>query len=316
MNLPGLQVSRFTAIPHDISKFDLTLSLHEESKQIVSEVEYATALFKPATIERYLGYFRNLLEAMVADDSQKVDRLPMLPQEEWQQLLYGWNDTAAEFPVGKCVHQLFEEQAARTPHAVAVVFEGEELSYAQLNTRANRLAHYLRKVGVGTGKVALLLERSIDIVVAEIAVLKCGAAYVPVDPAYSEERKAFLISDCQARAVLVYEETALPGGLSAARVDLDSEILDEEVTTDFDTPLDGEALAYVIYTSKSTGQPKGVMVPHRAITRLVWNTNYAQFTKEDRVAFAANPAFDASTLEVWAPLLNGGCIVIIGQDTL
>src|SRR5207244_9836460 len=133
---------------------------------------------------------------------------------------------------------------------------------------------------------------------------------------YSEERKAFLISDCQARAVLVCEETALPGGHSTVRIDIDSVILDEEATTDLDTPLDGEALAYIMYTSGSTGQPKGVMVPHRAITRLVWNNNYAQFNQEDRVAFAANPAFDASTLEVWAPLLNGGCIVIIGQETL
>ena len=215
------------------------------------------------------------------------------------------------------MHELFEEQVARTPDAVAVVCEDEELSYGGLNRRANQLAHYLRKMGVGTGDtVAVLLERSIDLVVAEIAVLKCSAAYVPIDPAYSEERKAFLISDCEARAVLVCEETALPGGLSAARVNIDKLILDEEATTDLYTPLDGEALAYIMYTSGSTGQPKGVMVPHRGITRLIWNNNYAQFSKEDRVAFGVNPSFDVSTLEVWAPLLNGGCIVVIRQKTL
>ena len=206
---------------------------------------------------------------------------------------------------------------ARTPDAVALVFEGEELNYSQLNARANRLAHYLTKLGVRPDDcVVILFERCVDTVVAEIAILKCGAAYVPIDPVYSEERKAFLISDCVARAVLVRQETALPIGLSAARVDIDSLVLDQEATTNLDTPLGGEALAYIIYTSGSTGQPKGVMVPHRAIIRLVWNTNYAQCTQQDRVAFAANPAFDASTLEVWAPLLNGGCMVIIGQNIL
>ena len=240
----------------------------------------------------------------------------MLSAMERHQVLYDWNDTATSFP-DKCVHQLFEEQVARTPDAVAVVCEGEELSYGGLNRRANQLAHYLRKMGVRTGDmVAVLLERSIDLVVAEIAVLKCSAAYVPIDPFYSEERKAFLISDCEARAVLVWEETVLPDGFSAARVNIDKLILDEEATTDLHTPLDGEALAYIMYTSGSTGQPKGVMVPHRGITRLIWNNNYAKFSKEDRVAFGVNPSFDVSTLEVWAPLLNGGCIVVIRQKTL
>jgi non-ribosomal peptide synthetase component F len=150
IDLPGLQVSPFTAIPHDISKFDLTLSLHEEGKQIVGEVEYATALYERSTIERYIGYFRRLLGAMVADDSQKVDRLPMLPQEERQQLLYNWNATETALPADKCVHELFEEQVAKTPNAVAVVFEGEELSYAQLNGRTNQLA-LLERTGCEAG---------------------------------------------------------------------------------------------------------------------------------------------------------------------
>jgi amino acid adenylation domain-containing protein len=301
-----------------VARLDLAALLEESGDAIAGVVEYATSLFDAATMERYFVYFRNLLEAMVADDTQAVDRLNMLDATERHRVLYDWNDTAVAFP-DKCVHELFEEQVARTPDAVAVVFEDEELSYTQLNSRANRLAHYLRKIGVGTGAtVALLLERCLNTVVAEIAVLKCGAIYVPVDPAFSEERKVFLISDCQARAVIVCENMALPGGLSTVRVDLDSVILEEESATnlDLDTPLDGEALAYVMYTSGSTGQPKGVMVPHRGITRLIWNNNYAQFSKDDRMAFGVNPGFDVSTLEVWAPLLNGGCIVVIRQKTL
>jgi amino acid adenylation domain-containing protein len=315
--LVGIEAGPLQALPHRVARLDLTVLLGETGGGIAGVAEYATSLFAAATMERYFGYFRNLLEAMVADDTQAVDRLPLLDASERHRVLYEWNETEVEYPRDKCVHELFEKQVARTPDAVAVVFEGEELSYAQLNARANRLAHYLRKVGVGTGDtVAILLERSVNTVVTEIAVLKCSAAYVPIDPAYPEERKAFQISDCEARAVVVCKKTALPEGLSAARVDIDKLILDEEAITDLYTPLDGEALAYVMYTSGSTGQPKGVMVPHRGITRLIWKNNYAQFSKEDRVAFGVNPSFDVSTLEVWAPLLNGGCIVVISQKTL
>ena len=298
-------------------RFDLEVHAFERGGEITVHWLYNRDLFDRWRMEQMARHYVRMLDAVVREPGCAVGRVEMLSATERHQLLYDWNDTATAFPADKCVHELFEEQVARTPNAVAVVFEGEELNYAQLNARANQLAHYLRKMGVGTGDtVAILLERSIDLVVAEIAVLKCSAAYVPIDPAYSEERKAFLISDCEARAVLVCEETALPGGLSAARVNIDKLILDEEATTDLYTPLDGEALAYIMYTSGSTGQPKGVMVPHRGITRLIWNNNYAQFSKEDRVAFGVNPSFDVSTLEVWAPLLNGGCIVVIRQKTL
>ena len=212
LQLEGIEAAPLYS-PHHVARLDLTALLGESGGGIVGEVEYATALFDADTVERYFGYFRNLLEAMVADDTQTVDRLPMLDAMERNRVLYEWNATEVEYPRDKCVHLLFEEQVARTPDAVAVVFEGEELSYAQLNARANRLAHYLRKVGVGTGgTVAILFERCLDTVVAEIAVLKCGAAYVPIDPSYSEERKTFLISDCEARAVLVCEERQFPKG--------------------------------------------------------------------------------------------------------
>jgi amino acid adenylation domain-containing protein len=298
-------------------RFDLEVHAYERGGEIALQWWYNRDLFDRWRMEQMARHYVRMLEAVVREPGCAVGRVEMLSATERHQLLYEWNDTATAFPADKCVHELFEEQVARTPDAVAVVFEGEELNYAQLNARANQLAHYLRKMGVGTGDtVAVLLERSINLVVAEIAVLKCSAAYVPIDPFYAEERKAFLISDCQARAVIVCEETALPEGLSAARVNIDKVILDEEATTDLYTPLDGEALAYIMYTSGSTGQPKGVMVPHRGITRLIWNNNYAQFTKDDRVAFGVNPSFDVSTLEVWAPLLNGGCIVVIKQKTL
>ncbi|HEY2235877.1 MAG TPA: amino acid adenylation domain-containing protein, partial [Candidatus Angelobacter sp.] len=298
-------------------RFDLEVHAFERGGEMTVSWLYNRDLFDRWRMEQMSRHYVRMLDAVVREPGCVVGRVEMLSVKERHQLLYDWNDTGTDFPADKCVHELFEEQAARTPDAVAVVCEYEELSYRELNRRANQLAHYLRKAGVGTGDtVAILLERSIHLVVSEIAVLKCNAAYVPIDPAYSEERKAFLISDCKARAVLVCEETVLPEVISAARVNINKLVLDEEATADLYTPLDGEALAYVMYTSGSTGQPKGVMVPHRGITRLICNNNYAQFSKDDRMAFGVNPSFDVSTLEVWAPLLNGGCIVIIKQKTL
>ncbi|HEU5415537.1 MAG TPA: condensation domain-containing protein, partial [Candidatus Angelobacter sp.] len=194
IDLAGLQVSPFTAVPHEISKFDLTLLLQEEGNQIVGELEYATALYERSTIERYLGYFRTLLGAMVTNDSCKVDRLPILPQEERQQLLYEWNATEVEYPRDKCVHELFEEQVARTPDAIALVFEGNELNYAQLNAKANQLAHYLREQGVKPDSlVALCVERSLEMVIGILGIVKAGGAYVPIDPSYPAERLRFMI---------------------------------------------------------------------------------------------------------------------------
>jgi amino acid adenylation domain-containing protein len=325
IDLPGLQVRPFTAVPHDISKFDLTLSLQEEGNQIVGEVEYATALYERSTIERYLGYFRTLLGAMAADDSQKVDRLPMLPAKERQQLLYEWNATEVEYPRDKCVHELFEEQVEKTPEAVAVVFENEFLSYGGLNRRANQLAHYLRELGVRPDdRVAICAERSLEMVVGLLAVLKAGGAYVPLDSAYPVERLGFMLEDSASSVLLV--QGSPQGWLAEIAktlpvVDLSpaARVWSREAESNPEAGALGltpQHLAYVIYTSGSTGVPKGVMVEHRAINRLVLNNRYAKFEAGDGVAFASNPAFDATTMEVWAPLLNGGRSVVIEQAVL
>src|SRR4029077_79704 len=175
LDLFGLEVKPLPSARHRIAKFDVTLSLGEAGDGIAGGIEYATALFERATIERYVGYFRNLLEAMVADDALAVDRLPILSAAERQELLYEWNDTGAEYPRDKCVHQLFEEQVAKSPDAVAVVFEDQSLRYAELNRRANQLAHYLRELGVRPdARVAICVERSLEMVVGLLSVLKAG----------------------------------------------------------------------------------------------------------------------------------------------
>jgi amino acid adenylation domain-containing protein len=258
-----------------------------------------------------------LVDALEKQPSKAVRTLDVLPASERHRVLYEWNDTRAEFPSDKCVHQLFEAQVEKTPDATAVVFEEESLTYAELNRRANQLAHHLQYTGVATGDTAAIaLERSVDLLIAEIAILKCGAAYIPIDLHYPEERQTFVIQDCGAKVVISADYIKITERLTVPRINIENAPFDKESFDNLAVSANGETTAYVMYTSGSTGQPKGVLVPHKAITRLVLNNGYAKLEPTDRVAFASNPAFDASTLEVWAPLLNGGCIVVISQDTL
>ena len=179
--MPGVEFGPLGSASDVISKLDLTLFLRDAGEQIVGGVVYARALFERATVERYLGYLRRLLEGMVADERQAIDRLPLMPEMERQQVLYEWNATEAEYPRERCVHELFEEQEEKTPDAVAVVYEDATLSFSELNRRANQLAHYLRELGVGPDqRVAICLERSLEMVVGLLGVLKAGGAYVPL----------------------------------------------------------------------------------------------------------------------------------------
>ena len=315
-DMPGLRVSPIVS-PQLTAMFDLVLSVGEQGEEIVGGLEYATALFDRETIERYLGYWHTLLEAMAADDARPVDRLPLLGQDERHRLLVEWNATDAKIPWKRCVHQLFEAQVARTPEAVAVEHHEQFVTYRELNACANRLAHHLVTLGVRPGDyVPIFLERSVDLVTAELAVLKSGAVYVPIDPTFPAERQAFMVGDCGAKVVVCAAGFRLPEGLTTTRLDIDAGMLRQGAAGNLALPLDSAAIAYVMYTSGSTGQPKGVMVPHRAISRLVLNSGYVKLDASDRVAFAANPAFDATTFEVWAPLLNGGRLVVIDQEVL
>ena len=312
ISLPGLELDA-AVTGASRAKFDLSLTLQEAGDRIAGGVEYATALFEAATVERYLGYLRRVLRAMMADERQAVDRLPLLSQAERRQVVEGWNATAAEYPADRCIHELFEAQAARTPGAVAVRFEEESLTYAELNARANRLADHLRDRGVVPEvRVGVLMERGVEMVVSLLAVLKAGGAYVPLDPAYPAERLAFMLAD--SGAPLLLTRLPLPEGLTphAAQVvclDADRErIAAGSAQAPAARVLAGNA-AYVIYTSGSTGRPKGVVVTHRNAANLLPRA-VRTFGAEPggAVLQTASLSFDASLLEVFVALLSGAAL--------
>ncbi|WP_277758203.1 non-ribosomal peptide synthase/polyketide synthase [Pseudomonas sp. A34-9] len=299
----------------EVAKFDLTLTLGEVNGVIRGSLNYATALFDESTVRRFVGYFQRLLQAMVSDDRAVLEHVPLLAAEERQRLLVEFNATARDYPQTLTVHGIFQQQAAAHPKAVAAVHGAQSLSYFELNAQANRLAHHLIGQGVQPGDhVAILLPRSLELLVAQLAIAKCAAAYVPLDIHAPSERQAFMVEDCRAAALLTLSGEVID--YAAPRIDLDRLKLSDQPTHNPNLVQSSEALAYIMYTSGSTGTPKGVMVPHRGIGRLVLNNGYADFNAQDRVVFASNPAFDASTMDIWGPLLNGGRVVIIDHQTL
>nr|WP_285442818.1 non-ribosomal peptide synthetase [Burkholderia glumae] len=321
--LDGLALEPLAAA-HRSAKFDVALVLDERDGRIEGELEYASALFERATIERHAGYLVSVLRAMVAEPAQPVLRAPLLGAAERALLLDSWNRTRTPYPARQPVHRLFEAQARRTPGAVAVIDGDTTLDYAGLDAWAGRLAQRLFAAGVRPGaRVATVLERGAALVAAQLAILKAGAAYVPIDPQAPAARQAWIMRDCGAPLALVTRASAgLPEAIAAhaLRVDADDGISGvpgiSGISGGAGMPGDesaqgGDAVAYVMYTSGSTGTPKGVLVPHRGISRLVLDNGYASFGADDRVAWVGNPAFDISTLEVWAPLLHGGSVVVV-----
>jgi amino acid adenylation domain-containing protein len=296
------------------TNYPLTLSVDDLGNELYLTAQVHDSIEPRRVCALMRTALATLVEALETSPARPVRSLDILPEAERRQVAETWNATDADYPRDTCLHRLFEEQVRRTPEATAIEHGDRSLSYGELNGRANGLAQLLRAAGTQPGeRVAIAMPRSIELVVAELAILKCGAAYVPVDPTFPAERLAFLVADSAAGIILSRRGEELPD-LPARRIDVDGSIA--ESTENPALSLTSEVPAYVMYTSGSTGQPKGVVVPHRAVARLVLNNGYARFEPADRVAFAANPAFDATTMEVWAPLLNGGRIVVIDQEAL
>ncbi len=313
MQLPGLTTSS-RDVTNETAKFDLTLSLVEHSDGLTGTIEYSTDLFNVETITRLAGHFQTLLEAVIEQPETSIAQLPLLTAQERYQLLVKWNATQTDYPKDKCIHQLFEEQAARTPDAIALVFENQQLSYQALNAKANQLAHYLQTVGVKPDTlVAIFMERSFDMVIGLLAILKAGGAYVPLDSTYPRERLAFMLEDTKTQVLLTH--FSLAGQLpifSGLLVCLDTCWIDliKESTANLPCHTLSNNLAYIMYTSGSTGAPKGVEICHYNIARLLFNNPYARFDNKQNFLLAAPIAFDASTFELWGGLLHGSrCII-------
>ena len=319
LTLPGVCV---TIAPDEskTTRFDLELHLWEVNEALSGTCVYATSLFEQATIERMTGHFQTLLANIVANPQAAIHDLPLLTATERQQLLVDWNATAAPYPKNKTIPQLFEEQVARTPDALAVCFKQQSLTYRELNTRANQLAHHLQALGVGPEiLVGCCVERSIEMVVGLLGILKAGGAYVPLDPTYPSERLGFMLADAQISLLLTQAHLVEKLPTSQPQLfclDRDWATIMAFPTTDPVADITAEKLAYVIYTSGSSGQPKGVMIQHNNVSNLIsWHQTVYGLTQHDRTTQVAGPAFDAVVWELWPTLTAGAALYIMDDET-
>ncbi|MFJ3448353.1 amino acid adenylation domain-containing protein [Pseudomonas sichuanensis] len=296
------------------TQFDLSLDTYEKGGVLHAAFTYASDLFDAATIERMAAHWQALLRALVEQPRQALWQLPMLDAASLHQVLHGWNATASDYPLQRAVHQLIEDQVQRTPTAPALVFGDSTLSYAQLDAQANRLAHYLRANGAGSDRlVGISVQRSVEMVVGLLGILKAGAAYVPLDPEYPEERLAYMIEDSGISLLLTQQallgSLPVPAGVSC--VALDALALDEQPATSPNLPIDPAQLAYVIYTSGSTGRPKGAGNSHAALTnRLCWMQQAYGIDASDTVLQKTPFSFDVSVWEFFWPLMTGARLAV------
>ena len=300
------------------SALDLSLQLEQTQTGICGYFEYSPDLFAAATIDRMAMHFQTLIESIVANPDQSIDELNILTNPEREQLLVAWNQTQIEYPQ-QCIHQLFEAQVNRTPDNIAIVFEQHQLTYRELNDRANQLAHYLRSKGVGKGVlVGLYLERSLAMVVGLWGILKAGGAYVPLDPAYPKDRVAYILADSQAKVLIADPHllASLPAHQAAiVCLDRDKTEIDLQPRSNPATDLDPANLAYVIYTSGSTGNPKGVEVCHQSQANLLTHLKHTPgLTSSDTLLAVTTICFDTSTADMYLPLVVGAKIVLVSSE--
>ncbi|HVG07687.1 MAG TPA: amino acid adenylation domain-containing protein, partial [Thermoanaerobaculia bacterium] len=312
----GLALPGLTAEPWPLdtgsAKFDLTLQISASDRGLAGVLEYSSELFDTPTPQRLVRHFASLLEDLAADPERRVSGLALLTTAERHHLLAEWSGASGR-PLASTIPELFARQVELRPDAVAVSLGEQRLTYGELDQCANRLAHHLGRLGVGPEvPVGLYLERSLDLIVALVAIVKSGGAYVPLDPSHPRERMAFILAQTGSPIILTWERLRgdLPEPARVLCLDGDDRAKIGDIAEPPAPTVSPGNLAYVLYTSGSTGEPKGVGVPHRAVVRLVRDTGYASFSPDEVFLQLAPVPFDASTLEIWGPLLNGGRLAL------
>jgi len=320
LHLTGLSASAID-VQGGTAQYDLNLVLRENRNGLHTKLVFNTDLFETGTARRMLGHFLNLLEGIVADPDQRIAELPLLADAEQHQLLVAWNDTLMDYPLDLCVHELFERQVERTPNAVAAAFEEQQITYRELNKRANQLAHYLQNLGAESEiLVGLCMKRSVEWVVSLLGILKSGAAFVPMDPIYPVERLVFMLQNARASLVVTSEELLdRLSGYSGRRVCLDREdsSIARESEQNPDNAMSAAQLAYMVFTSGSTGSPKGVMIDHQGLV----NLTLAQIDAYDvrpgtRFLQTFSLGFDASIAQITRPLCAGATLQLAPEQSL
>ena len=324
--IPTLEMSGLALTPLEMTDqrnvmFDLTVHITETESGLEGSLDYNTDLFEPATIERMVGHLERLLEAVAANPQQKRSQLPLLTEPERQQLLFEWNDTERNYPQDKCIHQLFEAQVEQTPDSIAVVFEEQELTYLELNTKANQLAHYLQTLGVKPEViVGICVERSLEMVIGLLAILKTGGTYIPLDPNYPQERTAFILEQTQASVLLTQaslRKEIPPHQAQVVCLDTDWDSIAQQNQSNLSNLVTGENLAYIIYTSGSTGKPKGVQISHKALSNFLSSMKETPGLSDDDTLLAVTTySFDITALELFLPLIVGARLVVASQETV
>jgi amino acid adenylation domain-containing protein len=318
--LPGLTIEEMSW-ELDSARLDLEVHLSEVNDGLTGLCCYNIDLFDGSTIARLLEHFQNLLRAIIVNPQESVSLLPLLSKQEQKQLLVDWNQTQADYPQDKLVHQLFEVQAASQPEAIALIFENQVLTYGELNHRANQLAHYLQSLGVTKEQiVGVYLERSLEMAIGFLGILKAGAAYLPIDPEYPSVRTQFILEDTQLSLLLTQAKLAEKLSQTQTQIiclDRNWPEIASQPQTNLDLKVESSHLAYCIYTSGSTGQPKGVLIPHQALLNLIfWHQQAFEIGPLDKATQVAGIAFDATVWELWPYLTTGACINLVPQNIL
>jgi amino acid adenylation domain-containing protein len=299
----------------ETAKFDVLLSMIDSKEGLIGTLEYSTDLFNVDTIARMVGHFQTLLESIVSNFNQHISDLPILTPAEGQTLLIDWNNTKVDYPQEACIHKLFEAQVEKTPDAVAVLFENQKLTYQELNNRANQLAHYLQNLGVKPETlVGICMERSVEMVVGILAIMKAGGAYLPLDPLLPPERLAFMLEDAQLALLLVQPHLVYelpPHQAKLVTIDKEGAEFNDYSQANPVSSVQLENIAYVIYTSGSTGKPKGAINTHKGLcNRLLWMQDTYQLTASDRILQKTPFSFDVSVWEFFWTLFTGATLVV------